>query len=565
MNKFAVLRPSNAKVQQESLPERKPERNPERAVTVMNDERAARMDIVENVRNETPVMMLGDHNTHVLDRNSILAKVPYGKEFRFHGRVLANCIRGRVSVMGYTMSPSDDFMLPCYAPLCLPPVSFTSEASSYDERVSELINYFSEAAKAFVFNCTNESVLLLARLNDGLEQLDSINVGGKIFSGLQGYAFEGFFPNTPLDAGVFSFSEEWSKAADSICGAESLQRVVVYGLKNSGKSTFCKYLVNRMLASGIKRIAYLDSDAGQCEFSPPGYLSIVLVESPLIGPNFTHMKKHVIKSCFFGNVAADADPDRYLQNVLELYSFYKNNMMSHNIPLVINTHGWLKGLGYDAFVQFHDTVQPTALFQLTQLNKKNNDVPSIEGEILIPSALNGKSCLSAKDLRTLSMASYFALAGEHEKFGYQLYDFTPLSKRVPVFVSFDDISVEIKDAEDLDPLDKLLVLNASVLSLQKSNGDHLGLALIRAIIPSNGVGKAKGSYFIVSPYSAEELHQESVNVMVRRNINLPPELFFLDRESNIPYGDLYHAESVQMKHSVRKPRRNLLRKRLSGP
>jgi hypothetical protein len=101
--------------------------------------------------------------------------------------------------------------------------------------------------------------------------------------------------------------------------------------------------------------------------------------------------------------------------------------------------------------------------------------------------------------------------------------------------------------------------------LQKSNGDHLGLALIRAIIPSNGVGKAKGSYCIVSPYSAEELHQESVNVMVRRNINLPPELFFHDRESNIPYGDLYHAESVQMKHSVRKPRRNLLRKRLSGP
>ena len=64
--------------------------------------------------------------------------------------------------------------------------------------------------------------------------------------------------------------------------------VVVCGGKNVGKSTFIRYLINRHLMKW-KRVLVLDFDPGQSEFTVMGCLSVVLVEQPLLGPNFSHI------------------------------------------------------------------------------------------------------------------------------------------------------------------------------------------------------------------------------------------------------------------------------------
>ncbi|CAH2073140.1 unnamed protein product [Thlaspi arvense] len=77
--------------------------------------------------------------------------------------------------------------------------------------------------------------------------------------------------------------EEWSDAATSV-SSSSLQPVValVCGPKNSGKSTFSRNLVEVLLRR-YKRVAYLDTDVGQPEFTPPGFLSLTVVDNSILG------------------------------------------------------------------------------------------------------------------------------------------------------------------------------------------------------------------------------------------------------------------------------------------
>lgn len=67
-------------------------------------------------------------------------------------------------------------------------------------------------------------------------------------------------------------------------------KVVLCGGKSVGKSTFLRYLINRLLKK-LNKILVLDFDLGQCEFTVGGCISATLVEEPVLGPNFSHLKQ----------------------------------------------------------------------------------------------------------------------------------------------------------------------------------------------------------------------------------------------------------------------------------
>lgn len=80
-------------------------------------------------------------------------------------------------------------------------------------------------------------------------------------------------------------------------------RILVKGPKKSGKSTFCRVLLNNLLRKWVLRavttpptiehhsryrsVAFLDCDLGQPEFSPPGLISLHLVSELIFGKNIT--------------------------------------------------------------------------------------------------------------------------------------------------------------------------------------------------------------------------------------------------------------------------------------
>lgn len=74
--------------------------------------------------------------------------------------------------------------------------------------------------------------------------------------------------------------QEWSEAADSIVYDSNTSPppiALVCGAKNCGKTTFSRHLVN-VLLQRYRKVTYLDTDVGQPEFTPPGFLSLTVVD-----------------------------------------------------------------------------------------------------------------------------------------------------------------------------------------------------------------------------------------------------------------------------------------------
>ncbi|MQL95233.1 hypothetical protein Taro_027895 [Colocasia esculenta] len=166
----------------------------------------------------------------------------------------------------------------------------------------------------------------------------------------------------------------WSEAADSITYDSPVLRppvTVICGPKNSGKSTFSRHLVNALLRR-YTRVAYLDTDVGQPEFTPPGCLSLHICPSRLSRR----------RCLFFGDISSKRDPKAYADSVFQLFDFYKEyrpsklaNPGEPMLPLVVNTPGWVKGIGYDLLVHMLTYMEPTHVIQM-RISSEHKNLPT---------------------------------------------------------------------------------------------------------------------------------------------------------------------------------------------
>lgn len=211
---------------------------------------------------------------------------------------------------------------------------------------------------------------------------------------------------------------------------------------------FMSWLTASMCRS--QPVAYLDCDLGQSEFSPPGVVSLHLITTPhfgtrtndyinipnlipLTGPSFTHLQKP-FAAHYVGSVTPRADPNYYLSCISALldtfsteiqYSSYVDNPdqdqeTSNPIPLIVNTQGWVKGLGADLLARITEVAKPTHVFTFQRADGRTEQQQevlaapstSLESEVkhtivegVAPSDPIVK--LSASDLRGLSLMAYF--------------------------------------------------------------------------------------------------------------------------------------------------------------
>lgn len=150
-------------------------------------------------------------------------------------------------------------------------------------------------------------------------------------------------------------------------------RVLVCGAKGVGKSTYLRYITNRMLSTTYQQVAVLDLDSGQPELSPPGLLTLSILSKPIVADPPMHMNctgsgridnnkvsmaaenddivDHLVSSYFFGDITSKSDPDTYIHIANKLMNKYQELIASKeeysSLPLVVNTDGWVKGLGYE--------------------------------------------------------------------------------------------------------------------------------------------------------------------------------------------------------------------------
>ena len=100
----------------------------------------------------------------------------------------------------------------------------------------------------------------------------------------------------------------------------------------------------------------LDADVGQAEFTPGGMVSVTSVSRPLLGPPHTHpvgvgSGADVLYATLMGDVTPESDPDRYMACVASVCEFVHRRAAAQGVPVLVNTCGWVKGLGLELLTQ----------------------------------------------------------------------------------------------------------------------------------------------------------------------------------------------------------------------
>ncbi|KAJ3224555.1 Polynucleotide 5'-hydroxyl-kinase nol9 [Clydaea vesicula] len=297
--------------------------------------------------------------------------------------------------------------------------------------------------------------------------------------------------------------------------------ILVVGGKNTGKSTFFKYFINNAL-NRLPMLATLDTDVGQTEFSPPGVISLQMICSPLLGPPFSHQiiaSSQDSMSCskYIGANSSKHDPDSYIEAMLNLTDEYLSKRQSVSVPLIVNTQGWIKGMGFDLLMHYINRIHPDFVLCLepplpafeeepskqnlysnsNQYNTDNNFYSgmhfSTEVSLNLPQSdenskvniISVRSCeerltktkLHPTDFRTLSLLGYFSqkvvnpslpitfspTEGLEEKYCFWNFD-QPLSYRIPYSVEINNFKFVFLNV-DILPSQLLIALNGTIVGL----------------------------------------------------------------------------------------------------
>ncbi|KAK8050270.1 Polynucleotide 5'-hydroxyl-kinase grc3 [Apiospora phragmitis] len=216
---------------------------------------------------------------------------------------------------------------------------------------------------------------------------------------------------------------EWNRKIDELVAASRSKQVsvMVTGPKSSGKSTFGRLLTNNLLTyytTSSKRrhaqgIVVLDLDPGQPEYCIAGQIGLVHVTEPLLGPSFCRPLPgsgvNILRSHTLASMSPASDTSLYILAAIDLFNHYRNRL--GNLPLVINTAGWVQGIGLDLLTSLVDALRPTDLVYMA--SGPVDIVRSLQESIhqgsftQLPSQTTQNSSRTAAQLRTMQTMSYF--------------------------------------------------------------------------------------------------------------------------------------------------------------
>jgi len=330
------------------------------------------------------------------DGSTIVTFDPRGSEIVITGTATVTVLDGRVEIMGCLIGSTDEIP---YVQVCSPDGSWSSSLTILDvsatKRKDQEENEFSGSGNT----------------------ITRIKISPLPWDGSEASSTCTFHVASRSDVRfAITVADRWKAAATAVLSdmhtrkppnasdlaeyAPDPERVVVCGAKSVGKSTYVRYLVNKIMTSCTdrngkrKRVAILDCDVGQPELGPPGLITLTILERPLLSPPHTHMickgqaqdsacphgKETNFEAApghastrFFGHVSAKADPSSYVAAIASLLSQYEtlvkkqyqDERNQHDaFPLVVNTSGWVKGMGFEILSSIVDAVKPGHIIQI---------------------------------------------------------------------------------------------------------------------------------------------------------------------------------------------------------
>lgn len=342
--------------------------------------------------------------------------------------------------------------------------------------------------------------------------------------------------------------KEWSHAVESIAyDSTTISPPIAFicGPKNCGKTTFSRYLLNTLLLR-YKRVAYLDTDVGQPEFTPPGCLSLTIINEAT--PDLTIPCLKTPERCyFFGDVSSKSDPETYLNCVTALFDYYRKVLCisSKNaspgrseLPLIINTPGWVKGIGYDILVDMLKHIGPTHVVKIN-ISSQNKNLPPGEfwladdddvsvNLLEIGSARKdsyNRSVLVQKEghlTRELRLMAYFRQCFRSDM------DITTIKELARALASHPPYQVPMSKIKirhlhcQVPNTEVLYSLNASIVGLAVSPEDSQSLPVCVGLGIVRGIDMSRNLIYVITPVPQSIL--ASVDLLLQGFIQIPSGL-----------------------------------------
>ncbi|KAI5984811.1 hypothetical protein EDC04DRAFT_2831401 [Pisolithus marmoratus] len=361
------------------------------------------------------------------------------------GVYLLTVLQGRANLCGVTLGPSSTHHR-VFAPRSSPiPVISWAPTNSHSKR----------PLPSSVHASRDATVVLIQYVNTGVEGLSRVcRVFENVFKPPRdapardiGIPEIRLISHSTKDILPFTLLPSWETSLAYMDPASSNETdttiipvCVVKGPKKSGKSTFSRTLLNRLL-NRYRRVAFLECDVGQSEFTPGGMVALSIIESHIFGP-FTHPSLPY-RAHYVGSSTPRANPSYYLSAIQSLLETYRleihipalpdtwtsnDGRIEDVIPLVVNTMGWTKGLGGDLNARIEELVEPSHVFEMegpeewgwpTQSTEPAGDnfplcsqaknIVRVQLEAIQAEATN-MHVFSAADHRNINMLSYFHAA-----------------------------------------------------------------------------------------------------------------------------------------------------------
>jgi len=257
------------------------------------------------------------------------------------------------------------------------------------------------------------------------------------------------------EASGSTIPSSWNKPLEAILSVEKKPVVVlVLGKIDSGKSSYCTYLVNKMV-NGKCRVAVLDGDLGQSDIGPSGTVGYAVTSKPV-----TELYDLKLENAFFIGVTS---PIIAIGKTIEGLSALKTEVFKRPMDfVVVNTDGWVEG---DIAVRYKAALikelKPDLIVGVQVADELSGLIANAEQAVLtveISPSLRQRTAEKRKSLREMTYARYLKGAK------LQCY---PMSQ----------LAIEPRDA-----LPKSQAPEKGVLvGLYGSEGKFLGIGVLREI------------------------------------------------------------------------------------